>query len=364
MATRNETSRRKQALVKWLRDAVHSGHLRPGEMAPTARELAERFYLSLRVVALEIQKLVAEGLLYTVARRGTFVGRPAQAHDAVYLLVIGDAPEAHWNVLRIGFEERIAQLGGATMVLPLAEAIARRRRGDLPALAGVYDHSEGAPESAGWGIDRGLPRVCFHLWNEDALHADVLSFDDQGGGWQATQTMIDHGHRRIAFLGMHPQPNPERLFLWSEAREIGWRSGLTNAGLPAEGLSFHPQRFPGREPDDQIAGAENVAQQLLAVPGITAVVAATDCAAIGLCRALEAAQVPTDRRPAIIGFEGRPAATNFVHTSLRLPWEELGRTAADFLHERRVGTYRGQPRLRQVSMRLIHRVGMRAPLGI
>lgn len=360
MATRSETGKRKQALVKWLRDAVHSGHLRPGEMAPTARELAERFHLSLRVVSLEIQKLVAEGLLHTVARRGTFVGSPTHAGEDIYLLAIGYAPEAHWNLLRIGFEERIAQLGGATMVLPLAEAVERRHRGELPPLAGVFDHSEGAPEGQGWGIDRSLPRVCFHLWNEDALHTDVLAFDDQGGGWQAAQTLIGQGHQRVAFLAMHPQPNPARYFLWSEAREIGWRSGLASAGLPVEGLAFHPSRLPGREPEGQIAGAHATARKLLAVPGITAVVAANDCAAIGLCRALEDSGLPGRRWPAIIGFDGRPAAAEFVLTSLRLPWEELGRTAADFLHERKTGSYRGQPRLRQVPMRLIHRVGVGA----
>jgi len=170
-ATRQETGKRKQALMRWLRDAIHSGNLCPGEMTPTARELSERFHLSLRVVVLEMQVLVQEGLLFNLPRRGTFVGRaPHQSHD-VYLLAVGCAPEAHAHLLRIGFEERIAQLGGATLVLPLAEAVECRRQGTLPAIAGILDHSEGPPNGVTWGIDRTLPRVCFHTWNESASPA-------------------------------------------------------------------------------------------------------------------------------------------------------------------------------------------------
>gem|GEM_PF-6918292 len=44
--------------MRWLRNAIYSGNLRPGEMTPTARELCERFHLSLRVVALEMQEPV------------------------------------------------------------------------------------------------------------------------------------------------------------------------------------------------------------------------------------------------------------------------------------------------------------------
>jgi DNA-binding LacI/PurR family transcriptional regulator len=140
-----------------------------------------------------------------------------------------------------------------------------------------------------WGIDRTLPRVCFHAWNEDALHADVLAFDDQGGGW--------------------------------------------------------------------LASACAAAAQLLNVPEVTAVLAANDCAALGMCAALSDAHIPRAQWPPLIGFDRRPAPSSFVLTSLRLPWEEIGRTAADFLWERRTHVYRGQPRQRQVPMRLIHRVG-------
>ncbi len=80
-------------------------------------------------------------------------------------------------------------------------------------------------------------------------------------------------------------------------------------------------------------------------------------AALGLCAALSDAHIPRAQWPALIGFDGRPAASSFVLSSLRLPWEDIGRTAADFLWERRTQAYRGQPRLRQVPMRLIHRVG-------
>lgn len=347
MATRQETAKRKQALVTWLSEAIHSGQLRPGEMAPTARDLAHRFGLSLRVVALEIQGLVEAGLLHTLPRRGTFIGRPARPSADIYLLCVPGLDDPVAQLLRMGFEDRITHHGGRSLVLSRSEAVDRRRRGGFGDLAGLLDFDLGRPGGPTWGIDRALPRAAFSAWNEDPLHADVISFDDQGGGWQATQALIAQGHRRIAFLALHPQPNPERRALASEAREIGWRAALAKAALPFDGLAFHP--------GPAASGPGGPVARLLALPGITAVVAADASAVEDLTRAMTVVDLPRERWPQIVTFdEGLPVGG---HSSLRRPWEDVGRTAADFLWERRSGNYRGQPRLRQVPMRLVHRGG-------
>jgi DNA-binding LacI/PurR family transcriptional regulator len=73
MASRLEINNRKQALEQSIRSACLEGRWSPGSIVPPVRELAERHGLSISVVNQQLQKLVNEGVLYTVPRVGTFV---------------------------------------------------------------------------------------------------------------------------------------------------------------------------------------------------------------------------------------------------------------------------------------------------
>jgi GntR family transcriptional regulator len=57
---------------------------RPGSALPSERELAERFGLARMTVRGEIERLTAEGLLYRVHGRGTFVAEPRVAQAVTF----------------------------------------------------------------------------------------------------------------------------------------------------------------------------------------------------------------------------------------------------------------------------------------
>lgn len=339
---------------------------------PSERELAQQHGLSRTVVTQTLAELIDEGLLYAIPRLGTFAGPPPGALFEFYLLALRRQPQVGDLLfqLQTGFEERIAQLGGTSLVMLLEKALKHAERGELPPLAGVFEPGPRgglAAQKSDWNDDQGVAMVQMQSLNNYHPRADLVSFDDEDGGRQATQHLLGLGHRRIAFLGMHSPQNPDWC-LWSQARQKGWEESLRRADAwsarqsAGDKLSFHPVIEPlaKQTVPEQAQIAQKAARPLVARRDITAVVAANDAAAMGLLEALRQAEVPPARWPAIVGFDNLPLASGHVLTSLRLPWEELGRTAAYLLWERRHARLPAAQQHRQVAMRLIPRLTCRA----
>jgi DNA-binding LacI/PurR family transcriptional regulator len=228
----------------------------------------------------------------------------------------------------------------------------------LPELAGIYGPVLDPSQAT-------VPHVTFAGHARDE-YSDFVSFDDVDGGRQATQHLVGLGHTRIAFLALHAPDELTPIWQWAAQREEGWRQVLTAAGLATDGLVFHPMSLPADMNQGSRQSARLTSRMLVSRPDITAVVAANDYAALGLLDALQSAQIPLERWPAIVGFDNMPLAQGQLLTSLRLPPEGLGRVAADILWERRNGTLTGPPVHRHVPMSLLPRITSRSgwPLGI
>lgn len=61
-----------------VRSMVVSGRLTPGQQLPSVHELAKRWQTNVRTVHLALRALVREGLLTSVPRVGTYVGKPEE----------------------------------------------------------------------------------------------------------------------------------------------------------------------------------------------------------------------------------------------------------------------------------------------
>ncbi|WP_438028689.1 substrate-binding domain-containing protein [Sorangium sp. So ce233] len=115
--------------------------------------------------------------------------------------------------------------------------------------------------------------------------------DNATGIRSAVRHLIDHGHRRIAFVGSMEQDD-------IRVRLEGYKATLAERGIP-----FDPDLVFETE-NNWYSGGQNVAEAILARRGeLTAAVVATDKNALGLMSALQAAgyRVPEDL--AITGFD-------------------------------------------------------------
>ncbi len=353
MATRNELEQRKNRLKTALREGCRSRAYAPGSTLPPVKEMASRYGISINVAHQALRQLAEEGILYSVPGVGTFAGRKQAETSEFYLCMLSGLRIGTEQAIQAGFEARIAHLGGASLALTLPDAQAVAEQGNLPTLAGVYGVTGNREADWWWEPVQSIPHVCF-AGHEDNTHADIVSYDDLQGGEQAAAHLLQLGHRRIAFLGLHLPDNVSGPLRWSALREEGWRKALLAAGESTEGLSFHPVHQVTLEEIPETA--RGVARMLANRRDVTAVITANDRAALGLFAALRDAQVTRADWPAVVGFDNLPLSGGYLLTSLHLPADALGAMAAELLWERRHGGLKGPAVHRQVEMHLLPRL--------
>ncbi|MFD0368202.1 LacI family DNA-binding transcriptional regulator [Streptomyces sp. NPDC059071] len=145
--------------------------------------------------------------------------------------------------------------------------------------------------------------------------AATLAFDNRTGARRLTEHLLALGHRRIGYVA-----GPENRTTTRHRLE-GHRAALAAAGV-AEGPTVH-----GRY--DRASGHEATAELLDREPGLTAVVAANDTVALGVCAALRDRGLSIPGDVSVAGFDDLPFAIDAVPalTTVRLPLHEAGARA-------------------------------------
>jgi LacI family transcriptional regulator len=171
--------------------------------------------------------------------------------------------------------------------------------------------------------ERGMPLVIVDRIRDDDTFCSV-AVDDLLGGRLAVEHLVEHGHRRVAFIG-----GPSSLGQVRD-RLAGARQAWSEAGLPPEDLlevfTSNLSVSAGRGAGERLAG-------LSATRRPTAAFCANDITALGLLQHAVAAGWHVPRDLAIVGYDDIEfaAAAAVPLTSVRQPREQLGRTATQLL---------------------------------
>ncbi|MFE1883269.1 LacI family DNA-binding transcriptional regulator [Streptomyces diastatochromogenes] len=158
----------------------------------------------------------------------------------------------------------------------------------------------------------------------EALPVTVVDYDNRGGAFQAADHLLVQGHRRILFLGGDPG-----LSTGVQRRE-GYLHALRAHGVPyTEELDI-----PG--PYTRVSGYQRTRDALKAGLDFTGVLAGTDMVALGVLAALRDAGLDVPGDVSLVGFDDVPFAADLSPslTSVRVPYEDLGRTAVRLALER------------------------------
>lgn len=363
-ASRQETREQSSALELALREGLRERQWNSGQALPTVRELAKQYDVSTSMAYRVVKRLADEGLICIERNSGIYAGSLASSQRPVFAFATHSQDELEPNdfLLRRGFETRIAELGGAVVALTREDNRIERLR-QLPNLAGVFESTFRVTS------DLECPRVIYmdpvlaqqkHESGEIAF--DSVSMDNEDGARLAVKHLCDEGHKTIAFLGVH-HPQHLESAPWSRERENGWREALEEAGFTTQSLSFLPPSSSQCEIwDYHCLANETVGAVCNALENrpITAVIAANDMAALALVEELKNRRLPRRVWPSIVGFDNDPRAIRALITSLTLPWDEIGRTAAQLLWERSRGDLPPAPQHRKVKMMLIPRLTCRS----
>ncbi len=137
------------------------------------------------------------------------------------------------------------------------------------------------------------------------------------GGVQATEHLLDLGHRRIGFAGGPPESQPARQ------RYHGYLAALGAAGVDVDQTLIKRQGF--RHED-----GKSMAEALLDLPEPpTAIVAGCDVSALGVLAAARRRNLHLPEDLSIVGFDDSYAAESASPslTTVRQPLREMGRLA-------------------------------------
>ena len=155
----------------------------------------------------------------------------------------------------------------------------------------------------------------------EGFSCPVVQADNRIGVLQAVGHLVEHGHRRIAFVGSLFQAD-------TRERYEAYRKALVDHGIePDDSLLF--------ETADNLEGTGEEAGRAMLAAGMpsTAVFAATDYNALGLMKALSEAGLDLPRDQAIVGFDDVEASSSVRPTlsTVRQSFNATGRTAANML---------------------------------
>jgi LacI family transcriptional regulator len=171
-------------------------------------------------------------------------------------------------------------------------------------------------------VARGTPVVVLDIPKFRGGLCHVMT-DDVLGGTLVAQHLVEQGHDRFAFIG------------GSRARPVAARLQGLREGLEAAGLA-PPEVVETR--DLAVATGRATAARLASLPPgrrPTALVCGNDVIALGVLQGLSEAGVRVPDDMALVGYDDiRFAAAAAVPvTSVRVPAELMGRTAAELLFE-------------------------------
>lgn len=254
-------------------------------------------------------------------------------------LVLGDISNPYSTELARAVRETLLN-HGYNLFICISEHSAKE---DIVAFESLANHSvdgiivatrsnEGGDNYLSGIVDSNVPVVIIgrDFQNDNV---DFVSPDNLRGGFEATQHLIDFGHKRIGFIGANLKAGS------SLKRLQGYLKALEQYNIPVDerlitGRTEDISDVPGYSTEE--IGFEGM-KRLLALPEPpTAIFARNDFTAIGAMSACNEASLRIPEDIAFVGFDDIPLAirTSPPLTTVRQPMRLEGKLAAEMLIER------------------------------
>jgi len=159
--------------------------------------------------------------------------------------------------------------------------------------------------------------LCGRPMPPPGVPATVVDYDSRGGAFHAVSHLLMAGHRRILYLGGIPG------FSAAEQRHAGYLEALRAHAVPYAEELDRPGDF------NRPSGYLRTQQAIASGPDFTAIFASADMVAVGAAAALHDAGLKVPDDVSLIGFDDIPLSAELTPalTTIRVPYEELGRTA-------------------------------------
>jgi len=336
-------------LHRRLRSALQSqildGTIQPGEPLPAERALQESLGVSRSTVRLAIQGLAESGLVRSLVGAGTFVqsspvGTPNR--DLVGILL----PDVNFHVYYAELASTLGYLlreAGYHVDLTIHNERTESMEAAIDRLiannaAAVIITASAQSKSAEASIRRlhakGIYVMLLTRYVESDFSLDYVGADNERIGYQATQNLIQLGHRTVVHIAARGTST-------ALDRARGYLRAMGEAQLRP--LLFSPPHEQGLLAAELVPltfnGDANDLLRLIKSDGITAAFTFNDYLAVWLQRELRGHGLVVPKDLSIVSVDNLPVAS-LIETplsSFALPGAEIGATAASILLRRLQG---------------------------
>jgi LacI family transcriptional regulator len=295
----------------------------------TMRDVAERAGVSLATVSLVINE-----------KKEARIGRDTRARVLATIADLGYRPNALAKTLVSGSSRFIGLVADAIATTPFAGQIIHGaqdeawKHGFVLLVANTEGNESAETEAITMMLEHKVRGILYSTWFHrpaeipDALResdfvlvncfspqSDVRAVvpDEIQGGCAATDILIGHGHRRIAFVNA-TTPAPAK-----DGRLEGYRKALSAAGI-----DFDPALVFEAYPDQE--GGYAAVERLLGL-GVTAVFCYNDRMAMGVYDGLREHGLALPDDMAVVGFDNQEVIAAHLRpplSTVALPHYELG----------------------------------------
>ncbi len=180
----------------------------------------------------------------------------------------------------------------------------------------------------------------------------TVAFDNRGGAQRLTEHLLALGHRTIGYVAGPAERSTTRH------RLEGHRAALAEAGLAGSPAELDRLTVHGYY--DRSSGYDAALELLRREPALTAVVAANDTVALGVCAALRERGLRIPEDVSVAGFDDLPFSVDAAPalTTVRIPLQEAGARAGRLVMGRQAAPPGG---LATVRTELMVRASTAAP---
>lgn len=328
-----------QQIRNQLEAYILEGDLAEGTQLPDVRTLSEKAGVSYATVDRALRELIDAGVCFRRPKKGTFVGkRTSRARRrqlcGVYVASGTDRLHSNWLVANLyrGIQECTGDASGLDTVMI---------GGDIDSTIDFYAGSREMKLSGVLVLDdndldeltrlaRAYPSVRFvmlnyyhHGFEETPENVFGVFNDDFTAGYQMTDYLASHGHRRIHALGIPLSDDNYTL------RLAGYRQAMADRQLVADDSTVHVLPFDKKR--NQVDMAREFAPRLFSGDQApTAVFCVNDLLAGGLVQYL--AEQGRQDEVEVVGNDNSPhLSLHYRFNTMAVDYPGMGHRAMEFL---------------------------------
>ncbi|MDB5054650.1 MAG: araR [Bacilli bacterium] len=321
----------KQEILSWF----HSGQFMPTEQMPSENEIAEKFQMSRQTVRQTFGELEQEGWLYRIQGKGTFVAKPQiqqeKSIQTIGFLTTYISDYIFPHIVRGA--EAVLRQKGYRLFLSSTDNDKEKEKDCLKmmlnqSLSGMIieptKSAEGNPNLS-YFLSMDYQKIPYIMINERYTEMDCpyIKVDDESGGFQAAEHLIQLGHRRIA-----------GFFKTDDLQGVHRLKGFIRAHHQYQ-VPLSPELAIHYTTEEKVLKPYEAALGLLGHTDqrVTAFVCYNDELAVQLLGAIRQVGLSVPQDISIVGFDDSSlaTATEIQLTTLSHPKTEIGTEAAELI---------------------------------